>query len=56
LFVKGARSNYIKDEDLKRIREVFPAAKLKTLDTGHWVPAEKPKEFVELVTEWLDKE
>jgi esterase len=56
LFVKGARSNYIKDQDLKRIREVFPAAELKTLDTGHWVPAEKPKEFVDLVTEWLNKE
>jgi pimeloyl-ACP methyl ester carboxylesterase len=28
-------------------------AKLETLDTGHWVPAEKPKEFVELVEQWL---
>lgn len=53
LFVKGARSNYISDRDVQRIREVFPAAELKTLETGHWVPAEKPKEFVELVTEWL---
>lgn len=54
LFVKGAKSIYIRDEDFEHIREVFPAAELKTLDTGHWVPAEKPKEFVELVTEWLD--
>jgi pimeloyl-ACP methyl ester carboxylesterase len=53
LFVRGARSNYIRDEDVARINEVFPMAKLETLDTGHWVPAEKPKEFVELVEQWL---
>lgn len=53
LFVRGARSNYVKDEDVEHIREVFPAAEMKTLDTGHWVPAEKPKEFVELVRGWL---
>ena len=53
LFVKGGKSNYISDEDVARIRTVFPAAELKTLETGHWVPAEKPKEFVDLVTEWL---
>ncbi|MEX2235037.1 MAG: alpha/beta fold hydrolase [Cyclobacteriaceae bacterium] len=53
LFVRGARSNYVKDVDIDRIREVFPAAKMETLVTGHWVPAEKPKEFVELVVQWL---
>ncbi|HET7178301.1 MAG TPA: alpha/beta fold hydrolase [Chryseosolibacter sp.] len=53
LFVRGARSNYIRDEDVARIKEVFPMAQLETLDTGHWVPAEKPKEFVELVEQWL---
>lgn len=55
LFVRGKRSNYIRDEDISRIREVFPSAELETLDTGHWVPAEKPKEFVEVVTEWLSR-
>jgi esterase len=53
LFVRGFRSNYVKEEDFDRIREVFPAAEMKTLDAGHWVPAEKPKEFVDLVSEWL---
>ena len=53
LFVRGSRSNYVEDNDLDRIREVFPAAKIETMDTGHWVPAEKPKEFVELVMKWL---
>lgn len=53
LFVRGERSNYVKDEDFGRIREVFPAAQIETLDTGHWLPAEKPKEFVSLVERWL---
>ena len=55
LFIRGGRSNYVKDEDLPRIRQVFPSAELKTLDTGHWVQAEKPQEFVHLVEEWLQK-
>lgn len=53
LFVRGARSNYVRDEDFQRIHEVFPAARIETMDTGHWLPAEKPKEFVELVGRWL---
>ena len=55
LFIRGARSAYIKDDDLERIREIFPSAELETLDTGHWVQAEKPKEFVEVVANWLEK-
>ena len=54
LFVRGANSSYVLDADFRRIQEIFPMAKLETLDTGHWVQAEKPKEFVQLVTTWLD--
>jgi esterase len=53
LFIRGANSSYVLDSDLKRIREIFPDSKLETLDAGHWVQAEKPKEFVQVVTEWL---
>jgi esterase len=53
LFIRGGKSNYVKDEDVTRIKEIFPQAKLETLDTGHWVQAEKPQEFVDLVTKWL---
>jgi esterase len=55
LFVRGARSNYVNDDDVQRIREVFPSATMETLNTGHWVPAEKPKEFVEAVVRWLNQ-
>jgi esterase len=55
LFIRGSRSKYVADEDMKRIREVFPLAELRTLDTGHWVQAEKPQEFVDAVQGWLGK-
>ncbi|HTF18271.1 MAG TPA: alpha/beta fold hydrolase [Chryseolinea sp.] len=53
LFIKGARSQYIKDTDWERIKTRFPAASLETLETGHWVQAEKPQEFVDLLVNWL---
>ena len=54
LFVRGARSNYVREDDLPGIREVFPAAEMVSLDTGHWLPAEKPVEFVALVKDWVE--
>lgn len=54
LFVRGGQSGYIRDKDLPRIRELFPNAEMKTLDAGHWVPAEKPEEFSELLRQWLE--
>jgi esterase len=53
LFVKGNRSNYVREQDSNRILEIFPQATLLGMDTGHWVQAEKPKEFVEVVTSYL---
>jgi pimeloyl-ACP methyl ester carboxylesterase len=53
MFIRGRRSKYIQDADWTRISEVFPQATLETLETGHWVQAEKPQEFVELVMKWL---
>jgi esterase len=53
LFIRGGRSRYVADEDMNRIKDIFPKAELRTLDTGHWVQAEKPQEFVDVVREWL---
>jgi pimeloyl-ACP methyl ester carboxylesterase len=55
LFVRGLKSKYIRDSDWNRIIEVFPNAELESMDTGHWVQAEKPQEFSELVTQWINK-
>lgn len=53
LFVRGSKSRYVKDEDRAHIKELFPNSSLVTMDTGHWVQAEKPQEFVEVVKNFL---
>jgi pimeloyl-ACP methyl ester carboxylesterase len=56
LFMRGAESNYIKDEDFEGIVQMFPNAKLETIEgAGHWVQAEKPKEFVAVLMQFLDE-
>ena len=56
LFVRGGRSDYIRDEDMEEIESHFPDAQLATIaDTGHWLHAEKPDEFYNTVTEYLLK-
>jgi esterase len=54
LFIKGAKSNYFKSGDEELILKLFPIAKIETLDTGHWVQAEKPQEFVQTVLNFLN--
>jgi esterase len=50
LFIRGEKSNYISDNDWKLIQDIFPRSMLETItDAGHWVHAEKPKEFFECV-------
>jgi len=53
LFIRGVRSNYVQDADWTRISTIFPDATLETMETGHWVQAEKPNEFVDVVKQWL---
>jgi esterase len=53
LFVKGASSNYYKPGDETAVRTYFPNASWVTLETGHWVQAEKPKEFGAEVVKFL---
>lgn len=55
LFIRGRLSNYVRDADRDKIKELFPSSELVTMETGHWVQAEKPKEFVEIVKQWLEK-
>jgi pimeloyl-ACP methyl ester carboxylesterase len=54
LFITGDRSNYFKSSDEVLIKKIFPKAEFASLDTGHWVQAEKPMEFAKLVLEFLN--
>jgi pimeloyl-ACP methyl ester carboxylesterase len=46
LFLAGAESDYVKQEHRARIRALFPQARFAKLPgAGHWLHAEKPREF-----------
>ena len=54
LFVRGGKSGYVRDEDVPGIRELFPAAEVKTVaGAGHWVHAEAPEVLERLVRNFL---
>lgn len=54
LFVRGSKSDYILNDDANLIHSVFSNSKLETIDdAGHWVHAEKPDEFFEVVNSFL---
>jgi esterase len=55
LFVKGSRSSYILDSDTQDIRRMFPLATISTLDSGHWIHADTPEPFADLVVRFLEK-
>lgn len=55
LFVKGAKSDYIKNEDETLIKSIFPSAKIVTIkNAGHWVHAEQPEQLFEEVSKFLN--
>ncbi|ANT61835.1 esterase [Salipiger sp. CCB-MM3] len=55
LFLSGANSDYVQAEHRPRIKELFPNAKFAKLPgCGHWLHAEKPREFEAAVRAFLD--
>lgn len=54
LFVRGGRSDYVLPEYEARIFELFPKAVIETIPhTGHWLHAEKPDSFNDIVNTFL---
>ena len=48
LFIRGALSNYILDEDISGIEDAFIDSEVITIENaGHWVHAEAPSEFLD---------
>ena len=55
LFIKGEKSDYILDDDLFPIKQIFPKAELVTIfDAGHWLHAEQPELFLKTLKYFLD--
>ena len=54
LFLAGAQSDYVRPEYRPKIRGLFPRARFaKLMGAGHWLHAEKPREFEESVRAFL---
>ncbi len=54
LFIRGENSDYITEDDIDTIEEIFPMAQYTTIqNAGHWLHAENPKQFFEEVLKFL---
>lgn len=56
LFIRGAQSDYILDDDLPEIATRFPNYQLATIaGADHWVHAERPDEFITVLMKYLNE-
>lgn len=56
LFIRGSQSDYVTEEHRDAIGQRFPNARPKTIDgAGHWLHAEKPAAFNQIVSGFLEK-
>jgi len=56
LFLSGAQSDYVRPEHREVIKPLFPKARFMALKgAGHWLHAEEPRAFVDVVRGWLEK-
>jgi pimeloyl-ACP methyl ester carboxylesterase len=54
LFIAGRKSNYIDKKDVELILENYPNPKVEYIENaGHWVQAEQPQKFIEIINEFL---
>lgn len=54
VFIRGGLSRYILDDDIHLIQDIFPLSVIETIENaGHWVHAEKQKEFFDCVMNYI---
>jgi pimeloyl-ACP methyl ester carboxylesterase len=54
LFIRGEKSDYISDDDLLVIRQIFPDSRLSTIPgAGHWLHVEQPALLVKTIRYFL---
>jgi len=55
LFVRGDQSNYILESDYESLERYFPYSEIATAEgAGHWVHAQAPEFFYEVVLDFLN--
>lgn len=56
LFMRGERSDYIRDKDMDLIKRLFPNSQLATIpNAGHWLHADQPELFYNAVLKFIKK-
>jgi esterase len=56
IFIKGEHSNYITEEDMPMVHQLFPEASLVTIPAaGHWVHADNPVLFTQTILSFLNR-
>ena len=56
LFIRGSESPYILDEDIPDIRQIFSNVQIETIQgASHWIQAEKPDEFVDVLLSFISR-
>ena len=54
LFLHGANSDYVQQAHHAKILDLFPNARFEAIEgAGHWLHAEKPREFEAVVRGFL---
>ena len=54
LFITGGESEYVGPNTRAEVDRLFPTAVLKTIDdAGHWLHADKPREFMTILDTYL---
>ena len=54
LFIYGSKSDYVKEEDLSVLEELYMQFESACLEnSGHWLHAQEPEEFYEITAEFL---
>ncbi len=57
IFIRGEKSGYITATDEPEIKGFFPEATLATVEgAGHWVQAEQPQRFMDVLLEFLQEQ
>lgn len=55
LFVRGTESDYVPDDVFQDIGRFFPSFEIRDVKAGHWLISEKPKEFMDLLVEFIER-
>ena len=56
LFLTGGASDYVREAHRAEVVRLFPNARHEAIrDAGHWLHADKPREFLDAVNRFLEE-